>query len=66
MGEKIRIKLVRSPIGTTQRVRETLRGLGLTRVGRERELTRTPMVEGMLRRVAHLVIELGSGHDQQR
>jgi large subunit ribosomal protein L30 len=60
MAEVIRIKLVRSPIGTTLRVRETLRGLGLTRVGRERELVRTPMVEGMLRRVAHLVVELGS------
>jgi large subunit ribosomal protein L30 len=58
MAETIRIKLVRSPIGTTQRVRETLRGLGLTRVGRERELARTPMVEGMLRRVSHLVAEL--------
>jgi large subunit ribosomal protein L30 len=64
MAETIRIKLVRSPIGTTQRVRETLRGLGLTRVGRERELTRTPMVEGMVRRVAHLVVELGT--DQGR
>jgi large subunit ribosomal protein L30 len=65
MAEVIRIKLVRSPIGTTQRVRETLRGLGLTRVGRERELVRTPMVEGMLRRVAHLVTELkpGAGSD---
>ena len=61
MAEVIRIKLVRSPIGTTQRVRETLRGLGLTRVGRERELVRTPMVDGMLRRVAHLVAELKPG-----
>jgi large subunit ribosomal protein L30 len=61
MAEVIRIKLVRSPIGTTRRVRETLRGLGLTRVGRERELTRTPMVEGMLRRVSHLVAEVKSG-----
>ncbi len=58
MAETIRIKLARSPIGTTDRVRQTLRGLGLTRVGRERELKRTPMVEGMLRRVSHLVIEL--------
>jgi large subunit ribosomal protein L30 len=58
MAEVIRIKLLRSPIGTTQRVRETLRGLGLTRVGRERELVRTPMVDGMLRRVPHLVVEL--------
>lgn len=55
MGERIRVKLVRSPIGTTRRVRETLKGLGLSRLGGERELERTPMVEGMLRRVAHLV-----------
>ncbi len=66
MAETIRIKLVRSPIGTTQRVRETLRGLGLTRVGRERELTRTPMVEGMIRRVSHLVIELRSDQGKRQ
>ncbi len=60
MADVIRIKLVRSPIGTTQRIRETLRGLGLTKVGRERELVRTPMVEGMLRRVSHLVAEVKS------
>ncbi len=64
MADTIRIKLVRSPIGTTQRVRDTLRGLGLTRVGRERELVRTPMVEGMLRRVAHLVTELNPGQEK--
>ncbi len=58
MAEKIRVKLTRSPIGTTTRVRETVKGLGLRRVGSERELERTAMVEGMLRRVAHLVIEL--------
>jgi large subunit ribosomal protein L30 len=61
MAEVIRIKLVRSPIGTTRRIRETLRGLGLTKVGRERELTCTPMVAGMLRRVAHLVTEVKTG-----
>jgi large subunit ribosomal protein L30 len=60
MAETIRIKLARSPIGTTDRVRQTLKGLGLTRVGCERELKRTPMVEGMIRRVAHLVVELKS------
>lgn len=60
MAETIRIKLARSPIGTTDRVRQTLKGLGLNRVGRERELKRTPMVEGMIRRVAHLVVELKS------
>ncbi len=56
MEDTIRIKLVRSPIGTTARVRQTLKGLGLSRVGSERQLRRTPMVEGMLRRVAHLVV----------
>ena len=63
MAEVIRIKLVRSPIGTTQRVRETLRGLGLNKLGRERELVRTPVVEGMLCWVSHLMAELKSqGH----
>ncbi|HTY55711.1 MAG TPA: 50S ribosomal protein L30 [Candidatus Binataceae bacterium] len=58
MAETIRIKLARSPIGTTERVRSTLKGLGLNRLGRERELKRTAMVEGMIRRVAHLVVEI--------
>jgi large subunit ribosomal protein L30 len=58
MAESIRIKLVRSPIGTTDRVRQTLKGLGLRRVGSESEVVRTPAVEGMLRRVMHLVAEV--------
>ena len=58
MSEPIKIKLVRSPIGTNQRVRQTLKGLGLGRVGSERELMRSPAVEGMLRRVSQLVAEV--------
>jgi large subunit ribosomal protein L30 len=58
MSDKIRVKLVKSPIGTTQRVRETVRGLGLTKIGTERELVRTPAVEGMVRRLKHLVVEV--------
>jgi large subunit ribosomal protein L30 len=58
MSDKIRVKLVRSPIGTTDRVRETVRGLGLRKIGSERELKRTPAVEGMVRRLKHLVVEL--------
>jgi len=58
MAGTIRVKLVRSPIGTNQRVRETVKGLGLKRVGSASELKRTPAVEGMLRRLKHLVIEL--------
>jgi large subunit ribosomal protein L30 len=35
--------------------RDTLKGLGLTRIGRVRELENTPSVRGMVRKVAHLV-----------
>jgi large subunit ribosomal protein L30 len=55
MSDTIRIKLVRSPISTTTRVRETVKGLGLSKVGSERELKRTPEVDGMIRRIQHLV-----------
>jgi large subunit ribosomal protein L30 len=54
----IHVKLVRSPIGTKIRVRETLRGLGLRKVGSSKVLKMTPEVLGMLRRVAHLVDEI--------
>ncbi len=55
MSDTIRVKLVRSPIGTTQRVRETVRGLGLRKVGSEAELKRSAAVDGMIRRLKHLV-----------
>jgi large subunit ribosomal protein L30 len=55
MIDTIRVKLVRSPISTTTRVRQTVKGLGLSKVGSERELKRTPEVEGMIRRIKHLV-----------
>jgi large subunit ribosomal protein L30 len=55
MADTIKIRLVHSPIGTTTRVRETLKGLGLGRLGSERELKRTAAVMGMIRRVSHLV-----------
>jgi large subunit ribosomal protein L30 len=58
MSDKIRVKLIRSPIGTKQRVRETVKGLGLGKVGTERELVRTASVEGMLKKLKHLVVEL--------
>jgi large subunit ribosomal protein L30 len=55
MADKIRIRLVRSPIGTVQRVRQTLKGLGLRKLGSEREIERTAAVDGMIRRVSHLI-----------
>ncbi|WP_131110495.1 50S ribosomal protein L30 [Sulfuricystis thermophila] len=56
MSEKmIKIKLVRSLIGTKQDHRATVRGLGLSRLNQIRELQDTPAVRGMLKKVAYLV-----------
>ncbi|HTT76836.1 MAG TPA: 50S ribosomal protein L30 [Candidatus Binataceae bacterium] len=55
MADTIRVKLVRSPIGTKDRVRQTVKGLGLGKLGSERVLKRSAPIEGMLRRLKHLV-----------
>jgi large subunit ribosomal protein L30 len=54
-GSRIRVRLLRSQIGGTQRQRQTLRGLGLRRIGDTRVLPKTPAVLGMVGKVAHLV-----------
>ena len=51
----LKVRLRRSPIGTSPRQRETLRGLGLKRVGKSVILKDSPAVRGIVRAVAHLV-----------
>ena len=51
----VKIKLVRSMSGHTEKHRATLRGLGLTRVGRERILQDSPAIRGMINQVGYLV-----------
>ena len=55
MADKVTVKLTGSPIGCVEKQRATLRGLGLTRIGKVVELERTPSVLGMIKKVAHLV-----------
>lgn len=57
MAEKktLRVTLKGSPIGQTDRQRRTLRGLGLTRVGKTVQVENTPATLGMIRKVAHLL-----------
>ena len=55
MADKIRIQLVRSGIGRPQRHKETLRGLGLTRLQKIVTLNDTPAIRGMIKKVEHLV-----------
>ncbi|MBI3300917.1 MAG: 50S ribosomal protein L30 [Deltaproteobacteria bacterium] len=49
------VTLKRSGIGCTRRQRETLRGLGLTRVGKTTLRHDSPSLQGMLRKVLHLI-----------
>ena len=51
----IRITLVRSPIGNTERHKATIRALGLRKVGQSVDQKDTLTVRGMLSKVNHLV-----------
>ncbi len=55
MSDKIRVTLVRSQIGKTKRIRQTLAGLGLTKMHKTVELNNTPAVRGMIDKVCFLV-----------
>ena len=51
----LKVRLSRSPIGSTQRQRQTLRGLGLTRVGKTVIVHDNEPTRGRIRAVQHLV-----------
>ncbi len=51
----VKIQLVRSPIGTKQSHRDTVRGLGLRKLNSISELQDTPAVRGMINKIAYLV-----------
>ncbi|MAJ15268.1 MAG: 50S ribosomal protein L30 [SAR116 cluster bacterium] len=53
--KNIKIMLIKSGIGRKSDQKQTLIGLGLTRVGKVRELEDTPSVRGMVKKVSHLV-----------
>lgn len=55
MAETFRVKLVRSGIGHPQRHKDTLRGLGLTKMHKVVTLHDTPAIRGMVKKVEHLV-----------
>ena len=51
----VKVQLVRSPIGTKQSHRDTVRGLGLRKLNSESTLEDTPAVRGMINKVSYLV-----------
>lgn len=55
MAKRIKIRLVRSTIGTKPAQRATVRSLGLKKIGSTVEQESNPVILGMVRTVAHLV-----------
>lgn len=52
---KVKVKLVRSTIGRPKDQRATVRALGLRKLNHEVEHELNPAIEGMLKKVAHLL-----------
>jgi len=55
MALKLKVTLIRSGINRPQDQKDTIRGLGLTRMHKTVELNDTPAIRGMIRKVSHLV-----------
>ncbi|MGA8148924.1 MAG: 50S ribosomal protein L30 [Gallionellaceae bacterium] len=55
MAQKLKVTLVKSPIGTKQSHRDCVRGLGLRRMHHTVEVEDTPAVRGMINKVYYLV-----------
>lgn len=55
MDDKIKVTLVKSGVGRNKKIRETLRGLGLTKLNKTVELDNTKAIRGMINKVSFLV-----------
>jgi large subunit ribosomal protein L30 len=56
MAKTIVVKQIGSPIRRPAKQRATLRGLGLNKMHRTRELEDTPAIRGMVRSIPHLAV----------
>ena len=52
---KVKIKLVRSTIGKPKNQKETAYALGLRKMNQVVEVESTPQVDGMIRKIKHLI-----------
>jgi large subunit ribosomal protein L30 len=53
--KKIEIKLKKSTIRSNEQIKQTIRGLGLKKIGDVSGLENTPSVRGMIKKVIHLL-----------
>jgi large subunit ribosomal protein L30 len=54
-AKELKVTLVKSPIGYALRQKNTVRALGLRKMGQTVEHIDSPVVRGMISKVAHLV-----------
>ncbi len=52
---KVKIKQIKSTIGSKKNQRDTIKALGLNRIGKTVEKNMNSSVEGMINKVKHLV-----------
>ena len=52
---KLKVTLKKSVIGSTEKQRATVRGLGLRRINHSTTLNNTPAIRGMIKKVIHLL-----------
>ena len=55
MADKLRVTLVKSPIGAVPKNKKTVAALGLRKINQTNELPDNQAVRGMLRQVQHLI-----------
>ena len=55
MAEKLRITLVKSPIGAVPKHRKTVEAMGLTKMHKTVEMPDNAATRGMIQQVQHLV-----------
>ena len=55
MAETIKVTLVKSGIGKDKKTRQTLTGLGLTKLNKTVILKNTPAIRGMINKVSFMV-----------
>lgn len=53
--KQLKVTLKRSVIGSNERQRATIKGLGLRRINHVRYLKNTPAIRGMVKKVLHLI-----------
>ncbi len=53
--KKVRITKIRSTIKRPKDQKKTMEALGLRKIGQTREHVLTPQIEGMIRKVKHLI-----------